>query len=146
MGNHLPSDIATIRVDMIENVSFKFGIESYVTNAIIQRLSSASRLRIITTGEADAVISGRIRSYSLRPIEVDTSGFASKYQINISMQIELSRTDDNSVIWSDNNLNFFKDLNVSRSVSDSMDIENTAILNISEEIADRVVTSMLMNF
>lgn len=145
-GNFLPPDIQTIRVDMLENNSYKFGLENPITSAIIDKLSSSSNLSVINSGPADAVVRGVIRNYSLKPIEIDQGGFASKYQISITMQLNLIRIEDNSEIWADESLVFFKELDVSRGITDTMEFENEAIEDMAQEIADRTVMSMLMNF
>ncbi len=145
-GNYLPPDIKSVRVDIIENLSYKYGIESGITNALIDRLSAASDLKVLTKGKADAVLKGRIKNYVLKPIEIDQGGYVTKYQVNISLQMQLTRIGTNEDIWRDDNLYFYKDLDVSQTIFNSAEYENQALEEISEEIADRVVTTILMNF
>jgi citrate lyase gamma subunit len=145
-GNYLPEDIKTIRVDMVQNVSYKYGIESQVTNALIDRLSSYSGIDVVNKGKADAVLKGRIKNYVLKPIEIDQGGYVTKYQISISLSMNLLRLATNEDIWRDDDLYFYKNLDVSQSIVDSLEFESRALEDISEEIADRVITTILMNF
>jgi len=145
-GNYLPADIRVIRVPMFQNKSFKYGLETTMTQAVIERLNAATDLQVVAKGKADAEFSGQIINYSLQVKQEDASGKASRYQIVLSMKAKLVRIATNEVIWQDNTIYAYQDLDVSANMGQDREREREAIQELAEDTAERVVTSLIMNF
>jgi len=96
----LPEDVKTIHVGNINNDSIYPGLEKNLGFALEQAISRWGTLRLVEDpGEADAVLSGKIRLVELRAVSFDQNDLALQYEVSVIADLDLRRTTDGKSLW-----------------------------------------------
>lgn len=96
----LPPDVKSIHVGNIDNTSIYPGLEKNLAFALEAAISRWGTLRLVEDpGEADAVLSGRIRIVELRAVSFDQSDLALQYEISVIADLDLKRSSDGTSLW-----------------------------------------------
>ncbi len=98
-GNRLPPEIHTVSLGPIQNMTREVGIEKALLEALEDEVSSHGRLVPVTSGAADADLTGSVREYNSRPVSFSSRDTALQYQISVSVDMELRRRDNGKLLW-----------------------------------------------
>ena len=87
-GKGLPADIKTIAVPVFQNSSLKYRVEQRFTQAVIEEILKRARALHVTTNpdEADAVLSGDIRSFRAPGTMLDQQGRTRVWEVRIIVE------------------------------------------------------------
>jgi hypothetical protein len=97
---NLPPDIHSIRVGEITNRTRQFGLEKSLAFALEREIVRRGTVDLVEEhGGGDAVITGAIRTYELRPVAFDKSDEALQYEVAIVADLHLQRSTDGHVLW-----------------------------------------------
>lgn len=83
----LPTHIKTISIPTFVNKTREPGIEIEITRIIRDTFIRDGRLKIISSGSADSLLSGELRNYDLKPISFDTNDRVTEYRVLIHNKI-----------------------------------------------------------
>ena len=74
-GASIPVNMKTIRVDFFENNAALVvnNLSTQFTEALKDRIRNTTRLSIVRTEEADAVLSGTITDYNISPVSINAT-------------------------------------------------------------------------
>ncbi len=98
--SNLPEDIDSIFVETLENRTTRQQINLYLTQAIVDEFVTRRRFTIVSSAsEADAVLSGALTAYIVRPVEFGPDGRATRYEFTIRTDLEFKRQEGGDVIW-----------------------------------------------
>jgi hypothetical protein len=86
-----PTDIRTVYVPMFESNSFRRNLGERLTEAVIKEIEAKARFKVVSSPEADSVLTGRLLSETKRVI--NESGTDEARQSELNMQVE--------VVWMD---------------------------------------------
>ncbi len=98
-GNRLPAEVHTISLGPIQNMTREVGIEKVLLEALEDEVTSHGRLVPVTSGAADADLTGSVREYNSRPVSFSSRDTALQYQISMSVDLELRRRDNGKLLW-----------------------------------------------
>jgi hypothetical protein len=100
LGSMLPTDIASVYVPTVVNKTAEPLIEIDVTQAIIQNIQQDGSLRVVSAEEADTILTVELTGYELEAVAFrkDVRAAANQYRINLTANMVLRRTSDESVV------------------------------------------------
>lgn len=133
-----PLEIQSIAVPTFINATYKAGIETTVTNALLSELIKDRRLKVVRVDEADAVMEGTVTSFSTSSVAYDLSGFVLEYRTWVTLDVVLRRGKKGEILWSRRGLSETDVYRVSSEVRFTEAEKERAILRIAEELARRV--------
>ena len=143
----LPEDIQSIFVAPLQNQTTRPQIELTMTRAIINELVTRRRFTIATNREsADAVLSGTLTSFTVRPVTFDPQGRAEEWQIAIRADMDFTRTDTDEVIWEQPLYNFRDNYELELDEATVFDPEDRTIQIVSVDFAQTLVIDLLEGF
>ncbi len=150
-ASNLPEDIEKIYVEPLENSTSRSQVEQILTRAISDELLTRRRFETVNTAEeADAVLSGNVKSFNVRPVTFDDAGLASAFEVSITADMKFQRRPDGGeegeVLWSNSRYVFRQDYPLEEEETGYFDRENIAIENTSERFAATLVTDLLEGF
>jgi hypothetical protein len=109
----LPEDVRTLSVGEITNASRQFGLEKNLAFALEREVYVRGQLRLVEAPEVgDAVLSGSIRSFSIRPVAFDSRDEAIQYAADLRVDLTLRRQADGTVLWKASGLEAFEEYSV----------------------------------
>jgi outer membrane lipopolysaccharide assembly protein LptE/RlpB len=94
----LPGNVQTIAVRMLKNRSSETGVETLVTNALINELNRRRQGSVIAVERADAVLDGTIQSLSWDTISHRGINTASERRVYATVALTLTDRSGN-VLW-----------------------------------------------
>lgn len=96
----LPADIQSVAVGKIDNASAEHGWEKVLSFALEREVALRGQLRWEPDpSRSDAVVSGRVRSVSVRPVAFNSRDQAVQYELSAVVDLTLSRRDNGEVLW-----------------------------------------------
>lgn len=96
----LPEGVRAVSVGTISNHTREFGLEKSLAFAIEREVVRRGALQLVEEpGGGDAVVTGTIRGYTLKPVAFDAADEALQYQLTIAVDLQLRRNDDGRVLW-----------------------------------------------
>src|SRR6266498_3463672 len=81
----LPEHIKTMSVPIFKNLTRRYGIEAEITQGIARELSQSGRVIVVTKGQADAVLLGKVIDYHVTPVSFDKKDFVTQYQLTVAI-------------------------------------------------------------
>lgn len=97
---HLPADVRSVSVGHIENLSSEHGWEKLLAFALEREV--ITRRQLVWEPDptrGDAVISGTVRSVSLRPVAFNARDQAVQYELVVIVDLKLTRSADGTILW-----------------------------------------------
>ena len=96
----LPPGIRTVAVPTFVNETTEPLLEAEITRAVIAEIQRDGALRIVAAGEADAVLKGRIRAFTMNPVSYtrDDALRAEEYRIILTAAYTLVNAKTGAVV------------------------------------------------
>jgi hypothetical protein len=96
----LPEDVHSLSVGTLTNRSREHGVEKMLAFAMEREIHQRGHFRMEEDpAGGDAVISGTIRDVHVRPVAFDENDQAVEYQIDLILDLYLTRQSDGKVLW-----------------------------------------------
>lgn len=150
LASNIPEDIEKIYVEPLRNSTTRPQVEQILTRAITDELLTRRRYEIVNSADqADAVLSGNVLSFNVRPVAFDTQGLADAFEVAIATDMVFARPGggEDAVIWSNSRYVFRQDYTLDEGgTAEYFDRENIAIESTSERFAETLVTDLLEGF
>lgn len=150
-ASNIPEDIKKIYVQPLENATARSQVEQILTRSISDELLTRRRYETVNgADEADAILSGTVLSFTVRPVTFDQDGLATSFEIVISADMKFQRRprgdEEAETLWSNSRYVFRQDYPLEEAETAYFDRENIAIENTSEAFARTLVTDLLEGF
>jgi hypothetical protein len=141
----LPAHLKTIAIPVFENATTEYTIEQEVTDVVIQRFVADNHLRVVDERSADAVIRGKITTYTNLVFGFQAQTGAQEYRVTIGMQVTFKDLVKNREVWTEPNLvksaNYYVQDVPGQTAKTELDGRKEAIDKLAEEILSRTVQS-----
>ena len=121
-------------------------MENILTEAFRDRLLSVSGARLCSSGEADALLKGTVRSVEISPVAVNKDFLAMEYRIHLDLSVSLERQRDGKILW---RLEKVEDETRFHASSDALlfkDNREEALTRLSQTLSQRIVDQILLDF
>jgi hypothetical protein len=141
-----PGNIQSIAVGVLENRTTIVGIETIFTNALLNELIRTERLAVTRPGEADAVLSGAIRSIDTSAVSHIEAEKTLETRVTITVSLALKRRGTGETLWENQSLSYYQeytDTGMPLAISEN---RRLAIAYIAERLAERVYQDMFASF
>ncbi len=147
-SSSLPEDIRSIYVQTLGNRTTRTQVDQILTQAIANEFVRRQRFRVVSTrSEADAVLSGTVNLFRVRPVAFGTQGRAREYEVYIGGEMEFRRTgDSDEVLWKQTNYQFRETYEADISEIEFFSREDQAIEDVAVKFAESIVIDILEGF
>ncbi|MGH9802421.1 MAG: LPS assembly lipoprotein LptE [Blastocatellia bacterium] len=147
-GDGLPKHIRTLAILPFQNPSLRFKVEQRFTAAVVDEvLRRARALRIVSTAEdADAVMLGTIKAFTLRPVGLDDLGRARVFEVAITIGLTVKDQTKNKILFDNQNFVFRGEYEIAGDPKTFFSEEAPAVDRIARDFAKSVMTTILEGF
>lgn len=142
----LPSHINTVAVPIFENRTAEPAIEGFITRAVVQAFSANGRLKVVGSGQADAILHGEIIRYSVTSIAFDKDANVRQYRLQVMVNLRMSDVRRNAVLFQQNAVREQADFRVQETVSQTISREETALQAAAADIGRSIVSLAVTRF
>jgi hypothetical protein len=125
----LPEDVRSIYVETLKNTTGRAQVDQIVSSP----------------AEADAILSGTVVSYRVSPVAF-LDGRARQYQVQLGARMEFVRTDNDEVIWRQDNYLFRDTYEAEISETTFISQEDAKLEDTARQFAETVVIDLLEGF
>lgn len=136
-GGKLPGGIQTVNIRIFENQSGETGIETLLTNDIVNQFLRFDTVRIVEKDRAEAILTGTIKSARIRTIAHESPGRSTERRITLHLDVRL-QSPDGRRIWSASDIASGDSFEVAAEKHRTEQNKKSAIANISERLAERI--------
>jgi len=142
---HLPPGITSIAIPTFVNQTFEPGVEIQFTRAFLNDFIQDRRVKVVDKAQADSVLEGTIKSFSITSSAYNADGFVLEYQATMVVDLIL-RGRGGEILWKENNLSETRWYRTSSGVLINEASRSAAIQNIGALVAERVRNRFFYNF
>lgn len=142
----LPSHINTVAVPIFQNRTAEPAIEGFITRAVVQAFSTNGRLKVVGTGQADAVLHGEIIGYSVTSIAFDQDSNVRQYRLVVTVNLRMRDVRRNTMLFRQDAVREQADFRVQGTVSQTISREETALQAAAVDIGRSIVSLAVTRF
>jgi hypothetical protein len=142
----LPQHIRTIAIPTFQNPSLHFKVEQRFTHAVVDEFLRRGRsITIVPTAEnADALLTGTIKSFQLRNAVLDQTGRNRVFEVRIISGVTLRDLKTNKVIFDNQRIEFHGEYELSDDPVSFFNEDSPAVDRIAREFAQSLVSTLLL--
>jgi outer membrane lipopolysaccharide assembly protein LptE/RlpB len=142
----LPGNVHTIAVRMLENRSSETGVESLMTNALINELNRRRRGAVVAADRADAVLSGTIESLTWDTVAHSSVQTAAERKVYATISLTLTDRSGH-VLWKRSGLSGSQAYMVVGDNKTATEMNRRqAVAVLAEQVAENVYRRLTDNF
>jgi len=142
----LPGDVRSLYVELFSNDSYEPYLENFITNEVVGRFARHDRLEIVEQPfRAEGILGGRIIAYSNNALSYDSDDNIAEYRSKMTVEATLRRVDNGEVLWK-GSVVWQEDYSANGDIVLQNDLEQAAIKEISQRLADELFSHMIDNF
>jgi hypothetical protein len=138
-----PPHLKTLAVPVFENRTTEPNLDQEVTQAVVNRFVANNRLRVVSEGEADLVVSGAVVGYTNSVFGFNAREQAQEYQVAVTVAVRVKDRVKNREMWADDRLvrtsNYFVVTTPGQQVQDQVTARQDAIDKIGEAVINKTV-------
>lgn len=103
-GGGPPADVEKVAVTLFANQTDQVGLSEFLASKLTEQLVSDGRLRVVSEDAADAILTGSVVGYELKPFTFDQAGTVLQYQVKVRVTCRLERVKTGEVLWTGNTM------------------------------------------
>ena len=146
-GSTLPPEVRRVLVSPLENATPRSQVDQILTRALTSELVNRRRFEVLSSPEgADAVLTGRVSTFTLSPVTFDGQGRATEYEISIVVAVKFQQIGKETLLYQNENYIFRSSYQVEASDLGFQDRETPAIEATARDFAESLVTDLLEGF
>jgi outer membrane lipopolysaccharide assembly protein LptE/RlpB len=142
----LPEHLQTVAVPVFQNRTMVPAVENFLTTAMLNAFMTNGRLRVTTVDRADAILEGAITTYSLQAIAYDSVANVRQYRLTLTMDLRFRDVRRNQLLFQRNGYSDRADFVVPGTVAETITVSESALQQVSTEIARSVVSFVIDRF
>ena len=153
VGSILPLDIHSVAIPTFINKTMQPGIETSITNAVIERFQIDGTLRVVNKNDADTLLVGELISYKREPLRYAGKDYGNvvEYRLTIVCKLSLIDLKTNEPEWKDRivegetTFTTGGDLNEREltAIGTTLTSEHSQLPTLEEDLAYKVVESVV---
>ncbi len=144
-GSSLPSYIQKIYIPEFENKTSRMELGKIITEEIISAFVSRGNFALAKAEEnADAVLRGKIVSFSVVPVSIEETG-STRYKVRVRVKVELVDLRENKVLYKNPSF-YYEDEYDTIEGGDFLSMETETIRKIAEEMSVSLINTILEGF
>ena len=144
-SGNLPEGVQKVSVAIFKNNTAETGLENTFTNDLIYEFIRSGRTVLPDQENADAVISGTVRSIGVASAARSDSSSSTERRVTITADIKLTAK-DGRVIWTAKGISEDQTFIVESDKQATEENKNDAIEYVSKRLAEFVIRRMTDNF
>jgi len=97
-------NIKSIYLPTFRNLTYEYGIEDYLTNAIINQFIADARLTVTDGDAAELILRGNIYRYVREPVVYNDQDEVQEYSVGLWVDLALYEAGSDTPLWRDNDI------------------------------------------
>jgi outer membrane lipopolysaccharide assembly protein LptE/RlpB len=146
LRGNLPEHLQTVAVPVFQNRTLVPAVENFLTTALLNAFTTNGRLRVTTVDRADAILEGDITGYTLQAIAYDSVANVRQYRLTLTLNLRFRDVRRNQLLFQRNGYSDRADFVVPGTVGETVVAAETALQQVSTEIARSVVSTVIDRF
>ncbi len=147
-GSLIPPTVKTIAVTSFQNVTTRYQLGKLLPEDIAREFLTRTGYKVVSDpAKADAVLSGAVANFVYYPITFDTvTGRATSAGVVVTLRLTLTERATGKLLLNRPAAEFRERYEVSENPQQYFDESGTAMIRLSRDVADSVVTQVLQAF
>ena len=143
---NLPSEIHSVAIPIFGNRTTETGMESVVTEGLVEKFVSSKRLPVTTQSSADALLTGTIVTFTTFPVAVSSSNqFSTEFRATLTLEFTFKDQKTGKVLFREV-MSDWRNYPVVQDLNATEQFKRDAIRQISFLLAERMYELILGGF
>ncbi|MFQ5895417.1 MAG: LPS assembly lipoprotein LptE [Nitrospinota bacterium] len=137
--------IHRISIPIFDNITREPGIETTISSAVRNQFIQDGRLQVVETEVADAILEGRVKSYSLEPISFNREDAVAQYRLRVRVEVVLRDRNRDRVVFQQD-VESDRTYTVATSIALSDEARRNALDQAAAELAELLTSLVIEGF
>ena len=142
---HVPPGLSSVAIPTFKNTTYEPGIEIQFTQAFLREFILDRRVNVVDRAQADSILEGVIRYFTLYSVSYDQSGHVLEYQTTVTLDLTL-KDKTGKVLWDQKGIFETQWFRASSSALTYEANKAVAIQQIGALVAGRIRNRFFYNF
>ena len=142
---HVPPGLNSLAIPTFKNQTIEPGIEVHFTQGFLKEFINDRRVKVVDRVQADSILEGVIKDFSIYSVAYDRSGLATEYQASVVIDLTLKKR-SGEVIWEQKNLSDSRWYKTSFNILVSESNRAAAVQNLGRFMAEMIRNRFFYNF
>ena len=142
---HVPPGLNSLAIPTFKNQTFEPGIEVHFTQGFLKEFINDRRVKVVDRVQADSILEGVIKDFSIYSVSYDRSGLVTEYQTTAVIDLTLKKP-TGEIIWKEHGLSETRWYKTSSDVLIAESSKGAAIQQIGRFVAERIRNRFFYNF
>ena len=142
---HVPPGLNSLAIPTFKNLTFEPGIEVPFTQAFLREFIRDRRVNVVDRAEADSILEGSIRDFTMSSVSYNISGFVAEYATHVVIDLAL-KTRTGKVLWEEKGFSEDRWFRASSQVLTNEANKQAAIQETGRFVAERLRSRFFYNF
>jgi hypothetical protein len=112
----------------------------------VEAFSTNGRLKVVSSGQADAILDGEITDYNVSSIAFDRDANVRQYRLLVTVNLRMRDVRRNTVLFQESGVREQADFRVQNAVSQTISREETALRAAAVDIGRAIVSLAITRF
>jgi outer membrane lipopolysaccharide assembly protein LptE/RlpB len=145
-GGQFPAGVDRVTVPIFENATKDNQIARRLTNHFIRELMATGKVKVVSSGEAQAVVRGKVMRYEIEPITFDVNRRATENRLLVATDVGLFLKGESEPVFSEAGVTRYAEYPVSETLAELQKEEERAVEDVSLELSRKIITLMTEGF
>jgi outer membrane lipopolysaccharide assembly protein LptE/RlpB len=146
LRGNLPGHLRTVAVPVFANRTQEPVVENLITSAVVEAFTTNGRLRVVTAGQADAILDGEIVGYELQPLAFDPRANVRQYRVVVTLNLRFRDARSGEILFEERGLQEKADFTVAGLVATTIGREEAALRQAAIDIGRSIVNLAVDRF
>ncbi len=145
-GGRFPAGVDRVAVPIFENATKDKQIARRLTNHFIRELMATGKVKVVSSSEAQAELRGRVTRYEIDPISFDVDRKTTENRLLVATDVDLFLKGESEPIFSEKGVTRYAEYPVSENLAELQREEELAVVDVSRELSQKIITLMTEGF
>ncbi len=144
--NPMLDDYTSIAIPYFKNKTFEAEAVSIFTHAVVNEFVESGRLKVSTLDKADLVLYGTIKKLNEETVAYNSDDKALEYRVKVTLELSLEEKATGRVLWKRKRLTHDEEYLTGDRVKVSETTKRKSLVQLAEDLAERVHDSIIQGF
>jgi len=139
-------DYTSIAIPYFKNKTFEAEAVSIFTHAVVNEFVESGRLKVESLDKADLVLYGTVKKLNEETVAYSSDDKALEYRVRVTLELSLEEKATGRVLWKRKRLTHDEEYLTGDRVKVSETTKRKSLVQLAEDLAERVHDSIIQGF
>ena len=145
-GGQFPEGVERVAVPVFENRTGEVEVARRLRDDFIEELLGTGKVTVVSAGEAQAEVRGRVTAYTIEPITFDTNRRALENRVVLTMDVGFHLSGQQEPAFEEKGVSVYYEYPVASDLAAAEKAEEEALAYVAREMSQKMISLLTEGF